>query len=85
MLGGNYLYGITPTELVIPVPASPTGNPITDILNSGTYFVSSIWSFFNLFFILSLSNETVWWLGFINWAMLGTLIYLFIKVIRGTG
>lgn len=80
--GGN-LFGLEmENEITFSVPAEPSGNAVIDFLN-GTYnLFGNIWSFFMILFITPLSTSYSW-LGFINWAIFGTIFYLLIKMVRG--
>lgn len=82
-LSGGDLWGLVPSEITFPVPSVATADPLLDLINSLTYGAELIGSFFVVMFISPLSSTTFWWLGFLNWAILGTTIYLFIRLIRG--
>jgi len=61
-------------------PAAPATGGIVDLIFS---YVGIIITFFSVMFISPFTG--LWFMLPINWAILGTTIYLFIKIIRGGG
>lgn len=77
-------YGFDLEEITFATPSEPTGNVISDFLTGTSVFLTNLFSFFFVFFISSFGTGMSW-LGFINWALMGTAIYLFLRMIRGGG
>jgi hypothetical protein len=61
-------------------PIAPETSGITDFIFS---FFQIVVSFFVIMFLSPFSNLA--WMLPINWAILGTTIYMFIKILRGGG
>lgn len=58
-------------------------NPLISAIETTTNLIQLITSFFFIMFINPFSNY--WWMLPINWAIFGTTIYLFVRIIRGGG
>jgi len=86
-LNGYSLYDInfSGTNLTYSTPPQPTGNALYDWFNSATNTASMIFGFFTSLFITPFLSGSWAFFGFINWALFGTMIYLFIRIIRGGG
>lgn len=82
-MNGNYLYGIAPSNMTQTAPPTPTGNVLLDLLTGASTFFTTIFGFFTMLFINPFSSSSLAIFGFINWAIMGTSIYLLIKTIRG--
>lgn len=61
-------------------PTAPATGGISDFL-TGSF--ATVLSFFTVMFLQPLAG--VWVFTFINWAILGTTIYLFLRILRGGG
>lgn len=59
-------------------PSAPATGGFTDWLVGG---LETLLTFFAIMFLVPL--EDIWWMVPLNWAILGTTIYLFFKMIRG--
>jgi hypothetical protein len=57
--------------------------PSTSIADLLIGALETVISFFVVIFIIPLAN--FWWIAPINWAIMGTTIYLFIRILRGGG
>lgn len=79
------VFGLTSTSLVFPTPPEPSGDPITSFFTSASYVVTSIWSFFVVMFITPFASADYWWIAPINWAIFGTTLYIFARMVRGGG
>jgi hypothetical protein len=82
-LGGQFLSGFIPNSPQIGVPAQPSGNIFYDFLTGIGSFVATIWGFFTIFFNPFANSAAFGVLGFLNWALVGVSVYMFIKLIRG--
>lgn len=82
-LSDGSIYGLESANLLVDIPSEPSENPIIYFLETATYMTTTIVSFFFVLLINPFSN--LWWMLPINWAILGTTVYLFIKMIRGGG
>lgn len=83
---GNSLYGLNISNITYSAPPTPTNNTITDFLSSTVYGATNIWAFFSSLFITPFSNGAYWSVfAFINWAIFGTMLYIFFRAIRGGG
>lgn len=71
-------FGLPSTSAL--APTAPATGGITDFLVGSLLTVKN---FFALLFLTPLSG--LWYLTFINWAIMGTTIYLFIRILRGGG
>lgn len=73
-LNGNSLYGLTSSSLEQTPP-----DDFTDWLLVGPTFFATL-------FIFPFTAGSEWAVfGFLNWAILGTLIYLVARIVRGGG
>ena len=86
-LNGNSLYGLNLGEITYSEPVQDTGNVVIDLINNAGQTINNIKNFFWSLFITPFSSSGGAWayFGFLNWAIFGTMIYLFIRVIRGGG
>lgn len=77
-LSGGAIVGLPKANLFAITP--PNTASITDLIFS---YVGIIISFFVVMFVMPFAS--FWWIAPINWAIMGTTIYLFIRIIRGGG
>lgn len=82
-MSNGAIVGLPETDLTPAAPAEPSDNPLEYFLNTATYAITTLWNFFVVLLINPFS--TFAWLIPINWAVLGTNVYLFIKMLRGGG
>lgn len=71
-------FGLPSTSAL--APAAPATGGITDFLVGS---LLTVMNFFALLFLTPLSG--LWFFTMFNWAILGTTIYLFIRLLRGGG
>lgn len=81
-ISGGAIYGLPSANLAIAPPAA-YDDPIIDFIWGAMYIMTLIGSFF--FTILINPFSSLWWMLPINWAILGTTVYLFIRTLRGGG
>jgi hypothetical protein len=81
-LSNGQIAGLPSNNLIISVPASPTGNWLLDFLNGIGYWTTEIISFM---FVLLIPFSSLAIFTPINWGLLGTTIYIYLRLIRGGG
>jgi len=84
-ISGGAIAGLPSTSLSFATPPEPSGDPLSNFFTSASYIISSVWSFFAIMFLTPFVSESFWWIAPINWAIFGTTLYLFIRIIRGGG
>lgn len=80
LYGSEYLYGFDVNQVVFDEPIVETGNWIIDGIAS---MGQSIITFFTIMFVLPIQTTNTILIA-LNTAIFGTLIFLFIRVIRGS-
>jgi hypothetical protein len=77
--------GLTSTSLSFAIPPRPSGDPISSFFTSAWYVITSVWSLFAVLFLTPFISSNFWWVAPINWAIFGSTLYLFVRIIRGGG
>lgn len=83
-LSNGAIYGLESANLLIDTPETPSDNPIIYFLETTSYAMTTIFSFFLVIFT-GIPTFEYWWLVPFNWAILGTSVYMFLKLLRGGG
>jgi len=84
-ISNGAIAGLSSTSLSFPTPPKPSGDPISGFFTDAHYIISSVWSLFTVLFLTPFVSSSFWWIAPINWAIFGTTLYLFSRIIRGGG
>lgn len=83
-MSNGAIAGLQSSNILVSTPSAiDTGNPLIYALETATYAVTLLSSFFFTLFINPYSAIT--WMIPLNWAIFGTVVYIYLKLIRGGG
>lgn len=83
-LSDGAIYGLPSANLLMSSPTSPSENPIIYFLETSAYIVTLVFSFASVI-LIGVGLFDFWWLTPINWAIIGTTVYIYIRTFRGGG
>ena len=84
-ISGGAIAGLTSTSMIFSTPPEPADDPLTGFFTTAAYLITSIFSLFTILFLTPFVNPDYWWIAPINWAIFGTTLYIYTKLIRGGG